>query len=511
MASVASISFGNENRGFQIGDNHGSIHAEIHPHERPETPPSPLSTVPFPRDPDFVEDRAGRPWRSRIALVGLGGVRKSQLAIEYSYQVRSVSPATWVFWVHASNEARFEQSFRDIADQLKLPGLRDPRANVFQLVENWLRDEKKGRWICVLDNVDDGFLRSIPAARKDDRMEGSTNAPTKPLLDYIPRNPNGSTVITSRSREIALSMVNHKDLVEVKPMERSEALDLLQKKLDQPGGSQESQSLVEALEFMPLAIIQAASFIRNRAPRYSGLWDEAEQLEVQVMETRKTKLGEDHPDTLTSMANLALTYSNQGRWDEAEQLQVQLMETRKTKLGEDHPDMLTSMANLALTYSNQGRWDEAEQLDVQGRWDEAEQLDVQVMETSKTKLGEDHPDTLTSMGNLASTYWNQGRWDEAEQLFVQVMEMSKTKLGEDHPDTLASMANLAFSWKSSAHDVEAIVLLRECLIKQKQTLGQNHPTTLSNSRTLLECETEPLETEGEWETDEEWETDREFL
>ncbi|KAI2669860.1 hypothetical protein LCP963914a_9880 [Penicillium roqueforti] len=486
MASVASISFGNENRGFQIGDNHGSIHAEIHPHERPETPPSPLSTVPFPRDPDFVRrdtllDQISTkclPPGSRIALVGLGGVGKSQLAIEYSYQVRSVSPATWVFWVHASNEARFEQSFRDIADQLKLPGLRDPRANVFQLVENWLRDEKKGRWICVLDNVDDGFLRSIPAARKDDRMEGSTNAPTKPLLDYIPRNPNGSTVITT---------------------------------------------------------------MLGSAYRKQGLWDEAEQLEVQVMETRKTKLGEDHPDTLTSMANLALTYSNQGRWDEAEQLQVQLMETRKTKLGEDHPDMLTSMANLASTYRNQGRWDKAEQLEVQvmetskiklgedhpntltsmanlastyrnqGRWDKAKQLGVQVMETRKTKLGEDHPDTLASMGNLASTYWNQGRWDEAEQLFVQVMEMSKTKLGEDHPDTLASMANLAFSWKSSAHDVEAIVLLRECLIKQKQTLGQNHPTTLSNSRTLLECETEPLETEGEWETDEEWETDREFL
>ena len=55
------------------------------------------------------------------------------------------------------------------------------------------------------------------------------------------------------------------------------------------------------------------------------------------------------------------------------------------------------------------------------------------METRKTKLGADHPDTLTSMANLASTYRNQGRWEEAEQLEVQVMETSKTKLGEDHP------------------------------------------------------------------------------
>jgi hypothetical protein len=44
-----------------------------------------------------------------------------------------------------------------------------------------------------------------------------------------------------------------------------------------------------------------------------------------------------------------------------------------------------------------------------GRWDAAEELDVQVIETSKTKLGVNHPDTLTSMANLALTYQNQGR------------------------------------------------------------------------------------------------------
>ncbi|RYP65838.1 hypothetical protein DL770_008915 [Monosporascus sp. CRB-9-2] len=54
-----------------------------------------------------------------------------------------------------------------------------------------------------------------------------------------------------------------------------------------------------------------------------GRWKEAEKLEVQVMEIYKTKLGADHPDTLTSMANLASTFWNQGRWEEAEKLEVQ--------------------------------------------------------------------------------------------------------------------------------------------------------------------------------------------
>jgi hypothetical protein len=51
--------------------------------------------------------------------------------------------------------------------------------------------------------------------------------------------------------------------------------------------------------------------------------------------------------------------------------------------------------------------------------------------------------TLTSMANLASTYWDQGRWKEAETLEVVVMEKMQPVLGNDHPDTLASMANLA--------------------------------------------------------------------
>src|SRR4051812_2272258 len=78
-------------------------------------------------------------------------------------------------------------------------------------------------------------------------------------------------------------------------------------------------------------------------------------LTAMVMETRKRVLGQEHPSTLTSMANLASTYRNQGRWKEAEELDVKAMETRKRVLGQEHPDTLTSMANLAYTYKSQDR------------------------------------------------------------------------------------------------------------------------------------------------------------
>jgi hypothetical protein len=74
-----------------------------------------------------------------------------------------------------------------------------------------------------------------------------------------------------------------------------------------------------------------------------------------VIETRKRVLGEEHPDTLSSIGNLASTYRNQGRWKEAEELEVQVIETRKRVLREEHLDTLTSIGNLASTYRNQGR------------------------------------------------------------------------------------------------------------------------------------------------------------
>ena len=74
-----------------------------------------------------------------------------------------------------------------------------------------------------------------------------------------------------------------------------------------------------------------------------------------------------------------------------------------------------------------------------GRWDEAEKLDVQVMETRKRVLKEEHPDTLISIGNLATTYWSQGRWDEAVELIQVVVNLRTKTIGPNHPATLGAV------------------------------------------------------------------------
>jgi tetratricopeptide (TPR) repeat protein len=194
-----------------------------------------------------------------------------------------------------------------------------------------------------------------------------------------------------------------------------------------------------------------------------GRWKEGEELEVKVLEARRRVLGEEHPDTIIAMANLASTYWKQGRSKEAEELDIKVLEVRRRVLGEEHPDTIIAMANLASTYWNQGRSKEAEE------------LNVKVLEASRRVLGEEHPDTIIAMANLASTYWKQGRSKEAEELNVKVLEARQRVLGEEHPDTIMAMANLAYTKRDLGQNAVAIDLMTQSATASSQVLGYDHP------------------------------------
>jgi tetratricopeptide (TPR) repeat protein len=73
-------------------------------------------------------------------------------------------------------------------------------------------------------------------------------------------------------------------------------------------------------------------------------------------------LGKEHPDTLTSMNNLASVLSNQGKYEQAEEMHRQALRLRETVLGKEHPSTLTSMNNLASVLSDQGKYEQAEEM-----------------------------------------------------------------------------------------------------------------------------------------------------
>ena len=167
-----------------------------------------------------------------------------------------------MLWIHASNTARFEQSVRDVADQLKLPGRKNPKTDLLQLFRSWLRDENKGRWLVVLDNADNANVLLEPPATSGEAAHTSQRR-----IDYIPSCDHGSVLMTTRSTIEALKLVYDSEIVEVLPMSDDEAEALLVKKLGR--SSAEDRLLVRALDCIPLAITQAVAYIRERGLRSS--------------------------------------------------------------------------------------------------------------------------------------------------------------------------------------------------------------------------------------------------
>jgi len=160
-----------------------------------------------------------------------------------------------------------EQSFRDIADYIEIPGRQDPKANVFRLVHDWLRDGKSGRWLLILDNVDNPDLLSEVGQRG--QGTGVDSERRQPITAYLPQSQNGSILITSRSKDVALKLVEEKNIVAVQPMAPAHALLLFEKKLGPLDQGDDTAELAATLDFMPLAIVQAAAYISQRAPRCS--------------------------------------------------------------------------------------------------------------------------------------------------------------------------------------------------------------------------------------------------
>ncbi|KAH7111790.1 hypothetical protein B0J11DRAFT_585727 [Dendryphion nanum] len=252
------------------------IQGLISPPKCPQPRPLPSSTVPFRRDDDFISRDAlnrvhqicARP-AARAALVGLGG---SQIAIEYAYQLRDKSPDVWVFWVHAGTQARLEEGYRKIAEATKMDGWNDPKTDVLRLVRAWLCDETNGRWVMIVDNADDSNVFFLPVQSTQAVGVAGLGQAVEPLSDCLPQSRNGAILVTSRSRDVASRLTgSNSSIVEVKPMDVGDGLALLHKKLGSVASEEGAVELLQALDYMPLAITQAAAFIEQRAPRMTIL------------------------------------------------------------------------------------------------------------------------------------------------------------------------------------------------------------------------------------------------
>ncbi|KAF5683593.1 kinesin light chain [Fusarium denticulatum] len=226
----------------------------------------PCFNVPFDRDHDFVARPDMTAWlrdkysssTSRIALVGMGGFGKSQVAIHFVHTIRDETPQTNILWVHASSKPRFEEAYRAIAERMKLPKRDDPTTNILALVRDWLQTEQSGPWLMVLDNADDVNL--FWPRGTDEQL----------LASFLPKRQNGTILITSRTLDVAERLTgSHKNIFRVSTMDETQGLHLIRNKLTDEFDHDAAIKLLQALDYIPLAITQAAAYINRRSPRES--------------------------------------------------------------------------------------------------------------------------------------------------------------------------------------------------------------------------------------------------
>ena len=114
---------------------------------------------------------------------------------------------------------------------------------------------------------------------KDGSVGNSVEAFQLRLEGHLPPSKHGSVPVTSRTWQAAMQLVEDSDIILIEPMDEAAAHALLHKKLGDKGKQSDSNSdssndvakLAAALDQMPFALVQAAAYVRQRAPQCSVL------------------------------------------------------------------------------------------------------------------------------------------------------------------------------------------------------------------------------------------------
>jgi hypothetical protein len=504
-----------------------------------------------PRNPGFtgrdqllaaVRDRLAGDTAVVQALQGMGGVGKTQLAIEYAHRFAAGYDVAW--WVDAEQGGLIGDQFAALGAAL---GCVQPGAGSGEVRAAVLADlHQRGRWLLVFDNAEG------PAA----------------ITAWLPGG-GGHVLITSRQRtwaEIA-------EPVEVDVLARAESAALLQRRV--PGISPaDADRLAAQLGDLPLAVAQAAGFIAETGTSAGRYLDLLATQAGQLLDQAAT--GSPYPRSLAAATRLAA-----GRLDDKDPAAAQLAGVCAFLAPEPIPEDLFTGApgelpgELAARAADPLAWRQTlaqltrqslARVDQRGlvlhrltqailrdrlapeqaaatrgcseailaaadpgdmgnpvtwpRWAQlmphllaadlaaterpalrwmarnacwyllargdtrtAHALAAGLHQQWRDRFGDDHEDTLSVAHYLAWALQVMGRYAEARELDEDTLARKRRVLGDDHPSTLASANNLTFDLRRLG-EYQAARELDEDTLARHRVLGDDHPSTLASAHSL---------------------------
>ncbi|KAJ5256553.1 hypothetical protein N7478_012657 [Penicillium angulare] len=527
VASMASTtSFGPSNSGFQMGVNHGSVTYHLHMPigEMNETNTRPFHCV-IPslsnrhftgREPmlDKIKQKLFlQATTEKLALFGLGGIGKTQVALQLARWVKAYIPDCSIFWASALSLESYEQACSKIVKELKIYQNPDSES-VMEVIHRQLSSDRAGKWLFIVDNADDMDLLS-------DELD-----------QHFPASKGGVTLLTTRSREVAVSFAG-RDILELQGMTTEEGITFFTKIVgeDSLSGRESTIQLLQELNFLPLAIAQAAYYICRQdgtVTRYLELMHKTEKDRMRLASrefhdiTRYRKM----PNAVTTTWLISFNQIKGSNPFAADLLEfMSYFEPkaipRSALPSLDSEEEMEFAIGTLCSYGFLTRRENEDIFDIHSLvqlstrvWIKESQKTKQIITTvtrhmnkcfpsneytnretwrmylphalgiARREESKDSRERYSLLSKVASCILADGRAKEAVTFLGEVYKWNESQYDEEHPSRLASQQMLAGAYQSNGQIKQAVELLEHVVAVEGRTLDEEHPSRLASQHEL---------------------------
>ncbi|HEV7676316.1 MAG TPA: tetratricopeptide repeat protein [Candidatus Angelobacter sp.] len=451
------------------------------------------------------------------ALHGLGGIGKTQIAVEYVYRHRQEYSA--VFWVFAESEQSLITSFIQIAHVLNLPvkDLAD-QAVIVGAVKRWL-GENEG-WLLVFDNAD----------------------PPGVVRQFVPAQRKGHILLTSRAHDFqvlfqALPIIEPLEVIEL-PVEAAREFLLKRTGRKRSAYSEgDVDAVTKELGYFPLALEQAGAFIYENQTSFEDYLKSFRKRRLELLEKRLPVMGGYKGTVATTWAmNFAEVEKTPASADllrlsaflSPAMIPLELLERGKAELGEplasqlqtvaEDPVALDELLKPVTDYSLIRRnisarsysihplvqevvranmapdahrsWAERTARMVNTafpdpdfkNWPDCERLLSHALLSSKhvSDYNFEFSSAATLLRNAGFYLHERGQYDQAQPLYEQALAIRERMCGPEHPDTADSLNKMAWLHDDQGRYAKAELLCKRALEINEKALGSEHPATLTS-------------------------------
>lgn len=481
------------------------------------TSPFPHWSVPYRRNPFFTGRKAFLDTLHRLlcakraaaltqsyALHGLGGIGKTQLALEYACQYALEYSA--VFWVEAETVESIVASMVRIANHLKLPEREETdQQQITVAVQHWLITHDA--WLLIWDNVEDLEL----------------------LQRFLPPSRQGAVLLTTRRQALGALA----EPLELPSMDGEEGVTLLLRRAGQNNVSSSSAAaeLVALLEGLPLALDQAGAYIEDTGCSVEEYLQRCHDQRKYILAQRGSH-GGTHPASVATTLRLSVEQVEHEHSAAADLLRVcsflhpdaipeKLLLAGASHLGSDLGSVVADPCDFDLvmaTLRNASlltRYPETRTLSMhrlvqavlQDQMEPGEarlwcKRVIRLVNAAFPEPGYDNlmwceqclahasacvslieqvegglPEVSELLAKAGNYLMWRGRLSEAEPLLKQAVELGERQYGPDHPLLLFCLTKQAeLFWSQGKYD-HTELLLQRILALAERYQGADHPKT----------------------------------